>query len=239
MALYRQAANNVGGVGMGDPMPPHMVTELQAMDIYMYPDDPEAVPMEVATMRAVCAPPSCPWIIQLLDWYCGSSKTLLVLERPKQCMSLSEFARNNRWRLSEKQASLIFQQIVRAIQHCHARGVSHNSLNLDNILIEMPTEQVKVINFSYALFLEPEEGTRSAGFYAPLGCFLQDRRQTVPLTVKTLGVLLYEMLCGALTFGRELEIMHNIFTCERKLSIGEGERVVPSCFSCLKSHDSF
>ncbi|XP_039629831.1 serine/threonine-protein kinase pim-3 [Polypterus senegalus] len=83
----------------------------------------------------------------------------------------------------------------------------------------MPTEQVKVINFSYALFLEPEEGTRSAGFYAPLGCFLQDRRQTVPLTVKTLGVLLYEMLCGALTFGRELEIMHNIFTCERKLSI--------------------
>ncbi|XP_039632288.1 uncharacterized protein LOC120543319 [Polypterus senegalus] len=69
-----------------------------------HPDDPEAVPMEVATMRAVCAPPSCPWIIQLLDWYCGSSKTLLVLERPKQCMSLSEFARNNRWRLSEKQS---------------------------------------------------------------------------------------------------------------------------------------
>ncbi|KAG2467824.1 DYH8 protein, partial [Polypterus senegalus] len=35
-SLYRQAANNVGGVGMGDPTPPHTVTELQAMDIYMY-----------------------------------------------------------------------------------------------------------------------------------------------------------------------------------------------------------
>ncbi|KAG2469503.1 C19L1 protein, partial [Polypterus senegalus] len=34
-ALYRQAANNVGGVGMGDPAPPHMVTELQAMDVYI------------------------------------------------------------------------------------------------------------------------------------------------------------------------------------------------------------
>ncbi|KAG2465427.1 S4A11 protein, partial [Polypterus senegalus] len=34
--LYRQAANNVGGVGMGDPTPPHTVTELQAMDVYMY-----------------------------------------------------------------------------------------------------------------------------------------------------------------------------------------------------------
>ncbi|KAG2465472.1 ACSL1 ligase, partial [Polypterus senegalus] len=32
MALYRQAANNVGGVGMGDSTPPHTVTELQAMD---------------------------------------------------------------------------------------------------------------------------------------------------------------------------------------------------------------
>ncbi|KAG2469077.1 I23O2 dioxygenase, partial [Polypterus senegalus] len=35
-ALYRQAANNVGGMGMGDPTPPHMATELQAMDVYMY-----------------------------------------------------------------------------------------------------------------------------------------------------------------------------------------------------------
>ncbi|KAG2467601.1 DIEXF factor, partial [Polypterus senegalus] len=34
-ALYRQAANNVGGVKMGDPTP-HTVTELQAMDVYMY-----------------------------------------------------------------------------------------------------------------------------------------------------------------------------------------------------------
>ncbi|KAG2459459.1 MLRB protein, partial [Polypterus senegalus] len=34
--LYRQAANNVGGIGKGDPTPPHTVTELQAMDIYMY-----------------------------------------------------------------------------------------------------------------------------------------------------------------------------------------------------------
>ncbi|KAG2455852.1 RPGF6 factor, partial [Polypterus senegalus] len=40
-ALYRQAANNVGGVGMGDPMLPHTATELQAMDVYMY--DPEHV----------------------------------------------------------------------------------------------------------------------------------------------------------------------------------------------------
>ncbi|KAG2455984.1 SY63 protein, partial [Polypterus senegalus] len=34
--LYRQAANNVGGFGMGDPMPPHTVIEVQAMDVYMY-----------------------------------------------------------------------------------------------------------------------------------------------------------------------------------------------------------
>ncbi|KAG2460137.1 GPHB5 protein, partial [Polypterus senegalus] len=34
--LDRQAANNVGGVGMGDPTPPHTATELQAMDVYMY-----------------------------------------------------------------------------------------------------------------------------------------------------------------------------------------------------------
>ncbi|KAG2467871.1 ACAP3 protein, partial [Polypterus senegalus] len=36
MALYRQAANNAGSVGMGDTMPPHTATELQAMDVYMY-----------------------------------------------------------------------------------------------------------------------------------------------------------------------------------------------------------
>ncbi|KAG2456760.1 EDAR factor, partial [Polypterus senegalus] len=36
MALYRLAANNVGDVWMGDPTAPHTVTELQAMDVYMY-----------------------------------------------------------------------------------------------------------------------------------------------------------------------------------------------------------
>ncbi|KAG2462588.1 CENPQ protein, partial [Polypterus senegalus] len=36
MALYGQAVNYVGGVVMGDATPPHTVTELQAMDVYMY-----------------------------------------------------------------------------------------------------------------------------------------------------------------------------------------------------------
>ncbi|KAG2466135.1 KIT factor, partial [Polypterus senegalus] len=35
-ALYRQAANNVGGVGMVDLTPSHTLTKLQAMDVYMY-----------------------------------------------------------------------------------------------------------------------------------------------------------------------------------------------------------
>ncbi|KAG2465559.1 VP37A protein, partial [Polypterus senegalus] len=43
MALYRQAANNVGGVWMGDPTPPHTVTELQATDIYVHKEDSVSV----------------------------------------------------------------------------------------------------------------------------------------------------------------------------------------------------
>ncbi|XP_039632003.1 serine/threonine-protein kinase pim-2-like isoform X2 [Polypterus senegalus] len=188
---------------------------------HLRPDDPEPIPMEVATMRAVCAFPSCPWVIQLLDWYCISTELMLVLELPEHSVSLFDFAQNNRTTLTEKRASLIFHQIVKAVQHCHGRGVSHNDLKLDNVLIELPTEQVKIIDFGNALFLEPEEGSHHVGmgFYAPPGCFLQNRSRTFPLTVKTLGTLLYEMLCQSTYFEREFKINHNIFNCKRQLSM--------------------
>ncbi|MBN3293866.1 PIM2 kinase, partial [Polypterus senegalus] len=147
---------------------------------------------------------------------------MLVLELPEHSVSLFDFAQNNRTTLTEKRASLIFHQIVKAVQHCHGRGVSHNDLKLDNVLIELPTEQVKIIDFGNALFLEPEEGSHHVGmgFYAPPGCFLQNRSRTFPLTVKTLGTLLYEMLCQSTYFEREFKINHNIFNCKRQLSMG-------------------
>ncbi|KAG2455509.1 F193B protein, partial [Polypterus senegalus] len=52
-ALYRQAANNVGGVRMGNPTPPHSVIELQAMDVYMYPL-PVAAAQSLQTCCLLC-----------------------------------------------------------------------------------------------------------------------------------------------------------------------------------------
>ncbi|KAG2456909.1 RM30 protein, partial [Polypterus senegalus] len=67
-ALYRQAANNVGGVGMGDPTLPHMATELQAMDVYI--------------IQPLKLPQGFPTEEELTQTYLKSTGELVIEQRP-------------------------------------------------------------------------------------------------------------------------------------------------------------
>uniref|UniRef100_A0A8C4T6A8 non-specific serine/threonine protein kinase n=1 Tax=Erpetoichthys calabaricus TaxID=27687 RepID=A0A8C4T6A8_ERPCA len=163
--------------------------------------DPEPIPRELAHLRRVCEAPSCPAIISLLDWLRDSSRVVLVMELPEPCVNLFRFIRQCGGALEEDQARRIFQQVLVAVQHCHARGVFHRDLKTLNILIQTSTEKAKVIDFgSSSSFHDGHyqsfHGEHRSSRVSPPECVQEKGYQAVPTTAWSLGVMLYHMVSG-------------------------------------------
>lgn len=109
----------------------------------------------------------------------------------------------------------LFRQVLLAVQHAHANLVIHRDLKPANILVTTQGE-VRLLDFGIAKLMEPEGGaldetelTRQAG--RPLTVQYASPEQVAgrPLTtacdVYSLGVVLYELLCGERPY--ELKVM--------------------------------
>ncbi|XP_051789930.1 serine/threonine-protein kinase pim-2-like [Erpetoichthys calabaricus] len=173
------------------------------------PNDTESVPLELALMQLVSRPPACPAVIQLLDWVITQSCVFLVMERPDPCMDLFDFMWERGQCLTEPIAGSIFRQVVQAVHHCQSRGVLHRDIKPENILVETSTQQTKLIDFGCGTLLNQKEYTSFTGthFYAPPEWCLKKSYEAEPATVWSLGVLLFEMLCGQVPFKRKEEVI--------------------------------
>lgn len=110
--------------------------------------------MEVALNLRVKKSPVSPNIVQMLDWFEEAHCHILILEYPQPCMTLSSFLKLNRRRLDENQARHFMLQAVLAAKHCMDRGVAHNDIRVDNILINTDTLQLKLIDFGCGELIE-------------------------------------------------------------------------------------
>ncbi|MBN3294300.1 PIM2 kinase, partial [Polypterus senegalus] len=163
--------------------------------------------MEVALMMMVNRPPTCPNIIRLLDWTETASVYIMVIERPFFCQDLSDFM-HSQGRTSGK---VFFKQITEAVQYCHFKGVFHNDVKKENILVVTGTFQLKLIDFGCGYFLKDTEYSGHVGtipYFAPER-FLYNTFRAIPSTVWTLGVNLFEMVSGFLPFSSIDDILRN------------------------------
>uniref|UniRef100_A0A8V5FYV9 Serine/threonine-protein kinase n=1 Tax=Melopsittacus undulatus TaxID=13146 RepID=A0A8V5FYV9_MELUD len=157
------------------------------------------IPMEIAMMRRVRSDYST--IIQLLNWFELPDSFLLVLEHPKPSQDLFELIRNRGF-VPESPAQGIFLQVLRAVQHCHSRGVLHRDIKSNNIIVHLATGKVKLIDFGCSTLLRNMAYTKFSGtpLYYPPEWFLYHCYHGRPAAIWSLGVLLYEMVCGVLPF---------------------------------------
>lgn len=109
----------------------------------------------------------------------------------------------------------LFSQVCRAVQHAHTKGVIHRDLKPSNILVSTIDGRatVKLIDFGISKLLEVNRGVQGtltgAGLFIGTPNYMSPEQAANSAAIDTrsdvysLGVVLYELLIGALPFGRE------------------------------------
>ena len=125
-------------------------------------------------------------------------------------------------------AKVIFRQIVECVQKLHKGGVVHRDIKDENILINPETLEIKLIDFGCASKKKSfYRSCRGTSEFWPIEWFEQHIYQPEPLTVWSLGSVLYILLCGEWEFENGTHIRN--FKSENSLST-DAKNLINSIF---------
>ncbi|KAM6968105.1 serine/threonine-protein kinase pim-1-like [Aplochiton taeniatus] len=174
------------------------VSKGQAEEELDIPKQGGPLPLEVALMKQVNSTPQSPHILQMLEWFDQPSRYVMVLERPEPCQDLTAFCHDHGGALSEELAQQLMMQLLRALCHCSQRGVLHRDVKPENLLIQTDALLVKLFDFGCGDLLKNTPYKDFAGTleYTPPEWFLQRQYLAGAATVWSVGVTLYNLVCG-------------------------------------------
>ncbi|KAG2466425.1 PIM2 kinase, partial [Polypterus senegalus] len=187
------------------------------------------VPLEVGLLKRVCAVPAGPNIIQMSEYILGRRYMFIFMELLESYTSLEDVIYKKTGPLSEEKAKHAFRQIVQAVLHCHSRGVFHNDIKPNNIMYQTTTGQIKLIDFGYGDLLKEKYYPHAPGTpaYWPPEWYLFRKYKAEPVTVWTLGITLFELLCGNRPFKEKMEILECKISYTNEISGGQAR----ACYS--------
>jgi len=112
-------------------------------------DDGQYVPDEVDLLRRV---DHVPGVLRLIDFHRRPDGYVLVLERPARGVDLFDYI-TQRGALDDVEARRVFRQIVATLCHVRDAGVVHRDVKDENVILDLDTGDVNLIDFGSAATL--------------------------------------------------------------------------------------
>ena len=197
----------------------------------------DGLPMEVHLLHAVTGVPG---VANIIDHFATSDSFFIIMQLVEG-MDLFDFI-SQRAPLGEREAANLFKQVVKSVSECQKRGVMHGDVKTENVMVEDGGKngvKIKIVDFGSGGWYCPSkiyskyQGTR---IFAPPEWVKFRKYRGEPLTVWSLGVLLYEMLCDRIPFETDMEILEGSIFFPQQLNLSSD--VQNLIFSCLNRDQS-
>jgi len=91
-------------------------------------------------------------VIQLVDYFEQPDSFILVMERPQRVKDLFDHITES-GSLEEDEARCLFRQIVKTTIALHDVGIVHRDIKDENILVDVESRDIRLIDFGSGTFL--------------------------------------------------------------------------------------